>query len=119
MISHQGFNFSAGGVTHIPTGYQIIHKPLSSLTVVPVAVSSLYFSGQEGSECNQNEPRLLVFPTYNNLCGLPDEYLVLPVVGPEMQIQVIQAITDTLGFLIRYQGKFSHLHSTAGVHSSN
>lgn len=122
LISHQGFDFSDGALTDIPAPYAILYTRPSAVSPVPVAVSSLYFpriSGQEGSECIEHIPHLLLSRTDKALCGLPNEYLVASEVKREMQPYVPHAITDTRGFLIRYRGKFSHFQSTAGVHSSN
>ena len=122
LISHQGFDFSDGALPDIPAPYVILYTRPSAVSPVPVAVSSLYFpriSGQEGSECNEKLPHLRVRLTNKLFCGLPNEYLVVPEVEREMQLLMLDAITDTHGFLIRYRGKFSHFQSTAGAHLSN
>ena len=122
LISHQGFDFSDGALTDIPAPYAILYTRPSAVSPVPVAVSSLYFPrilGQEGSECNEKLPHLGVRLTNKLFCGLPNEYLVVPEVEREMRLFMLDEITDTRGFLIRYRGKFSHFQSTAGVHSSN
>ena len=110
FISHPEFNFSAGNERDLPGAlrYNRANRPEDGDSV-PVRLTSLFFPPVKGNrpECSPDLPYLEVKSGFKSsvLCGLPSESVLIREVTDKLTMQVVEEITGTKGFLIRYQGE--------------